>query len=84
MQGWKLKLLSHAGREILIKANILSKPKCEGGMGFRDFRAFNLALLAKQGWRLTTNPSSFCERVLKSIYFPAGSFLTAVNGARAS
>ena len=53
-------------------------------MGFRDLRAFNMALLAKQGWRLTINPSSFCARVVKSIYLPAGSFLTAVKGAHAS
>ncbi|PWA54280.1 hypothetical protein CTI12_AA437140 [Artemisia annua] len=55
----------------------LSKPKDTGGLGFRDLHSFNLALLAKQGWRLLINRNSFWARVLKGLYFPKGHFLTA-------
>ena len=112
---WKGRLLSHAGKEILIKAvaqatptytmscfkildslcsdlnSMMSKfwwgqkdrekklawvswekfctPKSEGGMGFRDLKAFNLALLAKQGWRIKQNPHSLVHKVFKAKHF---------------
>jgi hypothetical protein len=53
----------------------LCYPKKEGGMGFRDFHSFNLAMLAKQVWRLIDNPDSLCARVLRAKYFPDGDIL---------
>jgi hypothetical protein len=32
----------------------------EEEMGFRNFHSFNLAMLAKQAWRLINDPQSFC------------------------
>ncbi|CAL5402705.1 unnamed protein product [Camellia sinensis] len=62
----------------------MTVPKNQGGTGFRDFKAFNQALLAKQGWRLLKNPNSFWARVYKGLYFPNSNFLQASRGKRTS
>lgn len=130
IEGWKLRTLSPAGKEVLIKSVAMAVPaypmacfkfpvsicneinsalgnfwwgyndtgpklhwkswahmgksKMEGGMGFRDLRSFNLALLAKQCWRLIQEPLSLWARVLKARYFPLCDFADAVKGFRAS
>ncbi|GMP49534.1 hypothetical protein CsSME_00016480 [Camellia sinensis var. sinensis] len=58
--------------------------KFQGGLGFRDFNMFNLALLARQGWRLLKYPQSFSTHILKGMYFPHSSFMYASKGRRAS
>jgi hypothetical protein len=123
INGWKEKMLSIGGKEILLKAVAqaipvyamsvfqipigvckkmtdaiaqfwwgddenskkmhwlawwkLCYPKNEGGMGFRDFHSFNLAMLAKQVWRLLNEPNSLCAQVLRSKYYPNGDILKA-------
>ena len=124
ISGWKEKLLSTGGKEILLKSIVqaiptyamsvfkipkkickgiidamsqfrwgdednqkrmhwmawwkMYVPKDHGGMGFRDIHCFNLALLAKQAWRLLENPESLCATILRAKYFPGGDLMNAI------
>lgn len=46
--------------------------------------AYNLALLAKQGWRIMQCPKNLLSRVLKAKYFPNSEFMQAELKAGAS
>ncbi|CAL1393624.1 unnamed protein product [Linum trigynum] len=67
-----------------IKGQFLCDAKEEDDLSLRSFREFNLALLAKQSWRLLTNPNSLWGRLLKRMYFPRTNFLSAKKGSRPS
>ncbi|KAL0011163.1 hypothetical protein SO802_006271 [Lithocarpus litseifolius] len=62
----------------------LTVSKKEGGMGFRDLRAFNLAMLAKQGWRMIKDNDSLLYQCFKARYFPRSNFLEAKESPNCS
>ncbi|XP_074314098.1 uncharacterized protein LOC141649304 [Silene latifolia] len=55
-------------------------PKGIGGLGFRDFHLFNLALLGKQVWRLITEIEGLWARIMCARYYPNGAFSTSSLG----
>lgn len=54
--------------------------KDAGGMRFRNFREFNLAMLGKQCWRMLTNPDSLVSRLYKARYFADSDFFVSSLG----
>ncbi|XP_031120323.1 uncharacterized protein LOC116023462 [Ipomoea triloba] len=64
--------------------NRMSLSKSEGGIGFKNLHKFNVALLAKQGWRMLDNPESVVSRLYQSRYFNGKNFLEANLGTNPS
>jgi hypothetical protein len=67
-----------------LKWSKMGLAKQKGGLGYRDLEQFNMALLAKQGWRIMLNPDSLVAEVLKSKYFSNESFITSRLGSNPS
>lgn len=63
----------------------LTLPKCHGGMGFRDIKLFNIAMLGKQGWRLMTYQSSlevglFRDGLVMAVRLPTFGMIAGFQG----
>ncbi|KAL4340013.1 hypothetical protein GQ457_08G033300 [Hibiscus cannabinus] len=73
---WWSGKLSERGWPLLAWDKICT-PKNAGGLGLRDLRRFNLALLGKQLWRFLVFPDSLVARVFRAKYYHSGSLLDA-------
>ncbi|GAU39014.1 hypothetical protein TSUD_378900 [Trifolium subterraneum] len=58
----------------------MAHPKEEGGLGFRDFQSFNMAMVAKQWWNLMNKPFTLVAKIFKARYFPHSSFIDSKLG----
>ena len=67
-----------------ISCEKLCTPKACGGMGFKQLKQFNLAMLAKQRWRLQSRNDSLLYKVFKAKYFPGCDFVDASLGKKPS
>ncbi|KAL8101226.1 hypothetical protein AgCh_033196 [Apium graveolens] len=58
--------------------------KEEGGLGFKKLKDFNMAMLAKQSWRLTVECNSLVSQFVKARYYPNSDFLNDSLGSNPS
>lgn len=58
----------------------MARHKSSGGLGFKNFRDFNIAMLGKQAWRFLCNPTSLVTRIYRARYFGDTDFLHAKMG----
>ncbi|KAL0449461.1 UNVERIFIED_CONTAM: hypothetical protein Slati_1502500 [Sesamum latifolium] len=58
--------------------------KTEGGLGIRRLKEFNVALLCKQAWRITTTSNSLMHRMFKARYFSGILFAQAMGHGNVS
>ncbi|CAM8992687.1 unnamed protein product [Rhodiola kirilowii] len=67
-----------------LKYSVLCQPKETGGLGFRDLHLLNQAFLAKQGWRIFSQPTLLLSQVMKARYFRNSDIFSASLGHRPS
>lgn len=73
------------GRKVHWKAwHHMQELKSRRGIGFRDLIAFNKTLLAKQIWRILSNPEHLVFKVLKAQYFKHSDIMEATLGSNPS
>ncbi|XP_074327019.1 putative mitochondrial protein AtMg00310 [Apium graveolens] len=94
LKGGQNKLLSKVGKVTLLKIaaqvvpnfwmNLFLLPVEDGGMGFKKLRSFNVAMLAKQAWRLINNTNPLVTQLMCARYFPTSDFLNVKLGVNPS
>lgn len=62
---------------------LLKNPKKDDGLGFREMHAMNIALIAKQAWRIEKQSEALWVRILKGLYLSQSSGWEAKRGRNA-
>jgi hypothetical protein len=62
----------------------MAYPKEFRGLGFRNLHIFNMAMVAKQGWKFVTNPNTPVAKVYKVRYFPNSSIFESHLGSNSN
>ncbi|XP_074359934.1 uncharacterized protein LOC141700060 [Apium graveolens] len=80
LKGWSNKELSKDGIR-WASWEKLSASIHGGGLEVRNLKIFNIAMLAKQGWRILNKDNPLVSAIMKARYFPGTDFLNASLGS---